>query len=55
MELNGRARRAAWRLGRKLYCAARGEGANEIAINGEAYVQGRVVLDGHFDVSHTYA
>lgn len=43
MELNGRARRAAWRIGRKLYCTARGEGANEMAINGEAYVQASVL------------
>lgn len=43
MELNGRARRAAWRLGRKLYCTARGEGANRMDINGEAYLQERVL------------
>jgi len=43
MELNGRARRTAWRLGRKLYCAARGEGHNRMDVNGEAYVQGRVL------------
>lgn len=43
MELSGRTRRAVWRLGRKLYCAARGEGANRMDINGEAYVQRQVL------------
>jgi hypothetical protein len=33
-------RRWAWRAGRRLYCAARGEPrTNDIAANGEAYVQ----------------
>lgn len=45
IELRGPARRYVWRLGRKLYCAARGEGANRIEINGEAYVQ-RCVIAG---------
>lgn len=43
MQLDGLARRVVWRLGRKLYCAARGEGANRIDVNGEAYVQRRVL------------
>ena len=43
MELDGQLRRYAWRLGRKLYCTARGEGANQIDINGEAYAQRRVL------------
>ena len=43
MELNGQLRRIVWRLGRKLYCTARGEGANQMDINGEAYVQERVL------------
>ncbi len=43
MEMQGRLRRFVWRLGRKLYCTARGEGANQIDINGEAYVQERVL------------
>jgi len=43
MELTGSARRVAWRLGRKLYRAARGEGTNRIDINGEAYVQRQVI------------
>lgn len=42
-ELDGRVRRLLWRLGRKLYCTARGEGANQIDINGESYVQERVL------------
>ncbi|RNJ48683.1 FkbM family methyltransferase [Methylocystis hirsuta] len=33
-------RRLAWRVGRRVYCAARGEpGADDIATDGEAYVQ----------------
>jgi FkbM family methyltransferase len=37
-------RRIAWRLGRRVYCAARGEPhRNDIAINGEAYVQSCIV------------
>src|SRR6056297_715058 len=43
IELSGGMRRLVWRLGRKLYCAARGEGANSIQSNGEAYVQRCVV------------
>ena len=35
--------RVVWRLGRKIYCFARGEGANQIDLNGEAYVQKRVL------------
>lgn len=37
------ARRLAWRAGRRLYCHARGEVANAMASNGEAYVQGCVL------------
>lgn len=37
--LSRRARRFAWRAGRWLYCYARGEVANQMAGNGEAYVQ----------------
>lgn len=44
-KLRGRMRRLVWRLGRTLYCAARGEGANAIERNGEAYVQ-RCVITG---------
>lgn len=42
-ELSEAARRVAWRVGRRLYCAARGEGANRMAVNGESYVQGRLL------------
>jgi hypothetical protein len=37
---NPHLRRLTWRLGRRLYCAARGEPhPNEIATSGEAYIQ----------------
>src|SRR4051812_17349948 len=36
-------RRLAWRAGRRLYCIARGEVPNDIACNGEAYVQSCVL------------
>ena len=37
-------RRLAWRAGRSLYCASRGEQiSDDIAINGEFYVQSRVL------------
>lgn len=38
-------RRLAWRLGRRVYCAARGEpNQNPITTNGEAYVQACVAM-----------
>lgn len=43
-------RRLRWRLGRRLYCDARGEVANDIATNGETYVQSCVLSHvGHQD------
>src|SRR5687768_6954490 len=36
-------RRLAWRLGRRIYCHARGDIANDMANNGEAYVQAAVL------------
>lgn len=36
-------RRLAWRAGRRLYCAARGESPNDMAHNGESYVQAAVI------------
>lgn len=43
--LGGSPRRLVWRLGRKLYRAARGESDNRMATNGEAFVQ-RCVAGG---------
>jgi FkbM family methyltransferase len=36
-------RRLGWRVGRRIYCKARGEVANDLAANGEAYVQASVL------------
>lgn len=41
--LKGVARRATWRLGRRIYCLARGEGVNRLEVNGELYVQNSVL------------
>ncbi len=49
MRLSGRLRRVAWRLGRKIYCAARGETANQMRLNGEMYAQRCVLGAQHSD------
>jgi FkbM family methyltransferase len=36
-------RRLGWRLGRRIYRQARGEVANDVAVNGEAYIQACVL------------
>ena len=41
--MKSKLRRFMWRAGRHLYCRARGEIANDLATNGETYVQARVL------------